>query len=175
MMLSVASKGQSLFTTNAGKITFYSYSPLENIDATTNNANCFLNFSNNEIASVVAIKTFHFQKALMEEHFNEKYLESDKYPTATFKGKIAEPLIRNADTSYAVSVNGIMTIHGVENPVDYTATYSVKNGQPSLDGSFDVALKDYEISVPKIVIQNIAEVIKVTCSFNFKPYEKKIK
>lgn len=164
---------QTVFMTNSGTVTFYSKAPLEDIEATSSKANCIVNTSNGEVLSIIAIRTFKFAKALMEEHFNEKYLESDKYKDATFKGKIAETLVTDRDTSYKVNVSGTMKIHGVEQPAAYTADYSVKSGTPSLEGSFNIALKDYNITIPKLVIENIAEVIKITCKFDLPPYQKK--
>ena len=173
VFISTGINAQNIYNTGAGKVSFFSESPLENIDATTNSAICILNIDKGKIASVITIKSFHFEKSLMEEHFNEKYLESDKYPKATFKGTIAEKLTVDADTSYVVTVKGTIDIHGVEQPQEYKATYSVKGGNPSLEGTFNVALKDHKIEIPKLVMQNIAEVVKVTCKFDLKKYVKK--
>lgn len=173
MMWCAIAAAQTVFITNTGKVTFYSKAPLEDIEATTTKANCILNTANGEVVSIIAIRSFKFEKALMEEHFNEKYLESDKYKDATFKGKTTETLITDKDTSYKVNVTGTMKIHGVEQPVAYLADYSVKSGNPSLEGSFNIALKDYNITIPKLVIENIAEVVKVTCKFDLEPYKKK--
>ena len=166
-------QAQNVFTTNAGTISFYSEAPLENIDATSKKAHCILNVTTGDIVSLVAIRSFKFEKALMEEHFNEKYLESDKYKDATFKGKIQELLVTDRDTTYQVTVNGTIIIHGVENPANYKAEYSFKAGVPAIEGSFNVALKDHKVDIPKLVIQNIAEVVKVTCKFELVPYQKK--
>jgi hypothetical protein len=170
---SIATQAQNVFTTNSGTVSFFSEAPLENIDATSTKANCILNVSNGDVVSIIAIRSFKFEKALMEEHFNEKYLESDKFKDATFKGKITEPLSVDKDTTYKVNVKGTITIHGVEKPAEYTADYTVKNGMPSIQGSFNVALKDHDIAIPKLVIQNIAEVVRVTCKFELAPYQKK--
>ena len=166
-------QAQNVFTTNAGTISFFSEAPLENIDATSKKAHCILNVTTGDIVSLVAIRSFKFEKALMEEHFNEKYLESDKYKDATFKGKIQELLVTDRDTTYQVTVNGTITIHGVENPANYKAEYRFKAGVPAIEGSFNVALKDHKVDIPKLVIQNIAEVVKVTCKFELVPYQKK--
>ena len=166
-------QAQNVFTTNAGTLSFFSEAPLENIDATSKKAHCILNVTTGDIVSLVAIRSFKFEKALMEEHFNEKYLESDKYKDATFKGKIQELLVTDRDTTYQVTVNGTITIHGVENPANYKAEYRFKAGVPAIEGSFNVALKDHKVDIPKLVIQNIAEVVKVTCKFELVPYQKK--
>lgn len=166
-------QAQNVFTTNAGTISFFSEAPLENIDATSKKAHCILNVTTGDIVSLVAIRSFKFEKALMEEHFNEKYLESDKYKDATFKGKIQEQLVIDRDTAYQVTVNGNITIHGIEKPANYKANYSFKGGVPAIEGSFNVALKDHNVEIPKLVIQNIAEVVKVTCKFELAPYQKK--
>ena len=166
-------QAQNVFTTNAGTISYFSEAPLENIEAISKKAHCILNVTTGDIVSLVAIRSFKFEKALMEEHFNEKYLESDKYKDATFKGKIQELLVTDRDTTYQVTVNGTITIHGVENPANYKAEYRFKAGVPAIEGSFNVALKDHKVDIPKLVIQNIAEVVKVTCKFELVPYQKK--
>ncbi len=173
LLASAALKAQTIFNTGSGKVSFFSEAPLENIDAVSNNATCVLDAAKGEVASMIAIKSFHFEKSLMEEHFNEKYLESDKFPSAIFKGKISEKLITDADTTYVVTVKGALTLHGVEQPQEYKATYTIKGGNPSLEGTFNIALKDHKIEIPKLVMQNIAEVVMVTCKFDMKPYVKK--
>src|SRR4051812_42398287 len=105
---------KNIFVCNSGEVTFFSEAPVENIDATSKSMHSILNTSNNEIVFVVAMRSFQFKKALMEEHFNEKYLESDKYPNGSYKGKIDETIDYSKNGEYDVSSSGILTIHGVD-------------------------------------------------------------
>jgi len=117
----------------------------------------------------VLINAFHFKKSMMEEHFNENYLESSKYPKAIFKGKIIDISKINVaiDGSFTVQVSGDLTIHGITNKVTTSGTISVKSGILTASSKFQVKLADYKISVPKIVKDNIAEVVDVNVSCVF--------
>jgi len=105
----------------------------------------------------------------MEEHFNENYMESDKYPKAIFKGAVADISKVNftKDGSYPVAVSGDLTIHGVTNKVSVPGTITVKGGVASAAASFAVRPADYKISIPKLVKDNIAESINITVNCNF--------
>src|SRR5689334_4180471 len=105
---------QTVFIADTGKVTFYSYAPIEDIDATSTQVNSIYNSVNGEIAFMIPMRTFTFKKALMQEHFNEKYMESDKYPHATFKGKVNEKVDVTKPGKYPVSATGTLTIHGKE-------------------------------------------------------------
>src|SRR5574342_668269 len=103
-----------LYICNEGSVSFFSEAPVENIEATNNKINSFLNTASNEIMFIVHVRGFTFEKDLMKEHFNEKYMESDKYPTSTFKGKINDPVDYTKDGTYNVTATGILNMHGVE-------------------------------------------------------------
>jgi polyisoprenoid-binding protein YceI len=109
----------------------------------------------------------------MEEHFNENYMETEKFPYATFKGKLSDTLDLTKDTIYRVSATGMMNIHGVNQAQTYEGVIESKNGMATLRCEFKVPLKDHKIKVPKVVFANIAEVIDVKVFFQYKPYEKK--
>ena len=173
LMFAVTGASAQLFYTKNGSVSFFSSTSMEDIKANNNQVISILNTRTGEMQFSLLNNAFHFKKALMEEHFNEKYLESDKYKDATFKGKIQEQLVIDRDTAYQVTVNGNITIHGIEKPANYKANYSFKGGVPAIEGSFNVALKDHNVEIPKLVIQNIAEVVKVTCKFELAPYQKK--
>jgi polyisoprenoid-binding protein YceI len=115
---------------------------------------------------------FHFPKAKMEDDFNEDYMESDKYPRSTFKGKIMNlnEVNFNKDGSYPVNVNGDLTIHGVTKNISTTGTITIKNGNVSATSSFKVLVRDYKIQIPSIVSNKIGESIEVKVACN---YQKK--
>ncbi len=164
-------KAQVFFTKN-GMISFYSSAPIENIKADNNQVISIINTSTGELQFSLLINAFHFKKSLMEEHFNENYMESKKYPKSTFKGKITDLSKVNftSDGNYPVTVSGDLTMHGVTKNVTTTGTVSIKGGVISASSKFPVKLSDYKIYIPKIVKDNIAKVVELTvsCSYNKK-------
>jgi polyisoprenoid-binding protein YceI len=172
VLASVHVYAQGIFKCNEGEISFFSETSVENIDARNKNISSFINTSTKEVVFVVPIRNFKFKSSLMEEHFNEKYLESDKYPDAIFQGKINEDLDFAKDGEYKVTAAGTMKMHGVEKAVTPSGTLTIKNGTLALKCEFNVALKDYNIIVPKLVVANIAEVIPVKLNANYVPYKK---
>lgn len=157
----------------SSEISFFSTAPLEDIHAVNKDAKSLLNTTNNELAVVIGIRSFKFEKELMEEHFNENYLESDKFKTAVFKGKINETIDFSKDGTYDVSATGKLTIHGIEQERTITGTITIKGGKLVLNSKFKVALKDHKIKIPKAVTSNIAEEIEVTTLFNYEPKVQK--
>jgi hypothetical protein len=170
-LLAIQTQAQKIYTKN-GSISFFSKTPLENISADNNQVTSVLNQQTGDLQFSVVIKAFHFQKALMEEHFNENYMESDKYPKAIFKGIIADIGKVNfaADGHYPVTVSGDLTLHGATNKVSVAGTIQVKSGSISAVSSFTIKPADYKISIPKLVKDNIAESINITvnCLYNQK-------
>lgn len=155
-------KSQNLYTTDKGKINFFSYTPAENIDATSKSAKAAFNIKTKELVFTVAMKSFEFEKKLMQEHFNEKYVESDKFPLATFIGKVNENIDFSKDGVYKVTTTGKFTCHGVTKDRTMDGTITIKGGKVSINSKFDVVLVDYKIEVPTLVIEKIAETIKIT-------------
>jgi hypothetical protein len=156
---------QKYFTKN-GTISFFSKTPLENISADNNQVVSVLDIQTGEFNFSLLIRNFHFKKALMEDHFNENYMESDKLPKATFKGTIAEPAKVDFvhDGSYNTTVTGDLTIHGITHNVSVPGTIVVKAGLVSANSKFMVKPGDYNISIPSLVKDNIAETIEVSVS-----------
>jgi len=105
----------------------------------------------------------------MQEHFNENYMESDKFPTASFKGKINDNVDLTKDGTYKVTASGTLNIHGVEKPRDIEGSVTVKGGNVSLSSNFRVKLEDHKIERPSVVFQNIAETIDVKINATLKP------
>ncbi len=162
---------QKVFTKN-GNISFFSKTNMENIKADNNQVMSVLNVPTGELQFSVIVKNFHFEKALMEEHFNENYVESEKYPKSTFKGTIADVSKVNftKDGTYPVSVSGDLTLHGVTNKATATGSIIVKGGTITGTSKFTIALADYKIAIPKLVEANIAKTIDITvdCLYNQK-------
>jgi hypothetical protein len=151
------------YMTKGGSITFSSDTPMEKIEAVNRQVNSALDFSTGNFVFKVLIRGFEFEKALMQEHFNENYMESEKFPGSSFVGKITNIKDVNLakDGVYKVIVEGELEVHGVKNKIKVNGTLEVKNGKVIGKSTFNVAPKDYNIAIPKAVIKNIAEAIKV--------------
>lgn len=152
--------------TRTGKISFFSSTPVENIEAFNNDVSCILNTQNGELVFVVPVKSFRFEKQLMQDHFNESYMESDKYPKAEFRGKITNinDISFSKDGNYTAKATGKLTIHGVTKEVIVPGSVTVKNGKVTLASEFMVKTADYNIQIPSIASGKIAKEIEVTVS-----------
>ena len=155
--------------TRTGHIWFESHTPVEDIEAHNNQTMSVLNTETGEIAFAVLIKGFQFEKALMQEHFNEKYMESDTYPKSTFAGSVVNladiPL--DQDGEYAAQAKGTLTIHGVSKEVETSGMIEVKEGKVMLKASFPVEVADYEIKIPSVVRDNIAKTINISVDLSY--------
>lgn len=164
IFISLQLLSQSKYLTNDGYIWFFSSAPLENIEAHNKSVKAIVDMSTGEIVVKVPIIRFKFDKSLMEEHFNENYLESDKYPSATFKGRFLD--IRSVDYTagkkYNIYAKGDLDIHGVTNDIKERALLEIVNDKTiKISGAFKVLLEDYDIKIPKMVVKNIAEIVDV--------------
>lgn len=166
-----SSDAQVYFTKNA-KISFFSSAPLEDIKADNNQVISIMNMGTGEIQFSLLNNAFHFKKALMEEHFNDNYMESAKYPKSAFKGSISNisSVAVNSNGTYKVTVTGSLTIHGVTKTITVPGTITVRSGKISASSVFTIKPKDYNISIPSSVKDNISENIELTISCE---YEKK--
>lgn len=166
--------GQIRFFTRTGEVSFYSKAPLEDIKAVNKQLSCIYDIKANRIVAKVLIKAFKFEKALMQEHFNENYLESDKYPKAILKGKIAGGIKLSGKTSWqqTVVIEGNLTIHGVTKSIKEKANLNFANRQLAIKSSFYINIKDYEIDIPATVINNISEKLKISVNFKMKELKK---
>lgn len=155
------------YMTQNGVISFFSSTPVEDIEAINNQVSAVLNAENGEIASVLLMKAFNFEKALMQEHFNEKYVESEKYPKSTFKGKIVNfsDLDLSANKPNTVRIKGSLSIHGVSNEIEVEGLLTNTNGIMVLKFDFIVAVADYDIEIPGPVKEKIAKSIKIDAHF----------
>jgi hypothetical protein len=151
------------------KIRFFSSTPIEDIKAASEKGVAVLVAKTGEIAFQVPIKTFEFSKGLMQEHFNENYMESHKYPYAKFNGKLDQSIDLSMNGEYDVTATGTLLIHGVAKQRKIPGKLKVVNGQVQLLSAFDVACVDHNIKIPRLVMTKIAEVIKVSVDASLKP------
>jgi polyisoprenoid-binding protein YceI len=145
---------QMLMTKNA-TISFHSHTFLENIDAVNNSVMAVIDGTKKNIAFSLLMKQFDFPKKLMQTHFNENYVESDKFPKATFSGAYTENADLTKDGDYSLNVNGKLTIHGVTRQVQIPATLTVKAGTVTGITTFKLNPTDYNIDIPFIVRDKI--------------------
>ena len=155
-------QGQTLYGTSTGEVSFYSDTPLETIEALNKKTGSIINATTKELAVQMKITDFIFPNKLMQEHFNENYLESEKYPTAVFKGKIKEEVNLSTVGTYPVTAEGSMTIHGVTKPMSVKGNIVSNGTDLKLDFKFQIKPEEYRIEVPSLVITKIAETIDVT-------------
>lgn len=168
------------------QISFYSKAPLEDIEAMNKGAIIVLNSTTNDIQIRVSIQNFKFKNSLMEEHFNENYMETDKkgpddangsptYPNrnAVFKGKINEKIDYSQDGEHKVTVTGKMELHGVTRDVTLDGTLKKSGAELVIATKFKIKVADYNIKVPSMYVKNIAEVVDVTVNSTLEPFQKK--
>jgi hypothetical protein len=172
LLIGSAGFSQEVYSSKNISIKFFSSAPLEDIDAVTQNGTSVLAIGKNEFQFLVQIKSFTFQKSLMQEHFNENYMESDKYPDARFSGRINESIDWKKDGVYNVTVSGKLTVHGTDRDRTIPGTITIKNGNISINSQFDLICKDHGIKIPTMMTEKIAETVKVTVSGAYTPYVK---
>lgn len=149
-------------------ITFFSDAAIEDITAKNSKASSVFDTQTSDIAFSVPINQFQFAKKLMQEHFNEKYMESEKFPKSTFSGKMSGFDVSAKGVQQA-KANGKLTIHGVTTNVEIPGTAEVVAGKIVFKAKFIVKLADYNIKIPQLMWQNIAEQVEVTVDFTYKP------
>lgn len=160
--------GQGKYFTKSGKIDFFSATLVEDIKATNKSVTALLDANTGNVHFSLLMKGFQFKKGLMQEHFNDSYMESNKFPKSEFKGQI----INNIEINYSkngsntVKVKGMLTVHGVTKEIETTGILSVKDGKIAVNSVFHVLVADYNISIPAVVRDNIAKKIKVTIDCN---------
>lgn len=160
---------QTKYYTKSGKISFYSKAPLENIESHNIKAVSVFDAATGQIEFSVLLKGFEFAKARMQEHFNENYVESDKYPKAVFTGMIknATEVKLDKEGVYNVQVSGTLTMHGVTKPQNAEAIITVRNGTVSAVSGFTITLADYNIKIPSLVADKISKTVKVVVNVPF--------
>ncbi|HEY8734632.1 MAG TPA: YceI family protein [Puia sp.] len=149
------------YMTKSGFIGFYSKTPLEDVRAENNQVYAVLDPASHHIAFAVLLKGFIFTKELMQEHFNENYVESDKFPKATFSGTCSGDMDLTKEGTYQVVIKGDLNLHGVTKPIETTAQLEVKKDHITGTSAFKLKPEDFNISIPGIVREKIASEISV--------------
>jgi hypothetical protein len=169
MQVSVFGKAAQL-NTQTGHVWFYSKAMSETIEAHNKQVAATVNTTTGDVGLRMLIKSFSFEKKLIEEPFNENYMESDKFPKSSFKGKIANINSVNfeVDGTYQTTVDGDLTIHGVTKKVSADISIEVSKGDVKGISKFKVKPKDYRIKIPTVVADKISEQIEINVDINFK-------
>lgn len=170
--LIISAQQNNRYTCYDGSISFFSSTPLENISSVNKKVKSILDIKNKTMAFVVTMKAFDFKKSLMQEHFNEKYVESDTYPQATFSGRIISDFEPLQYTEQSVTVEGDLSIHGVAQPITANGTLHPQKDQINGLATFIVKPADFDIKIPKLLIKNIAEEVTVTVQVTYHPQKK---
>lgn len=168
--LSTATKQPVIYTANNGLINFRSEAPFELINATSKEMKGAVDLSKNNFAFRVRIRSFDgFNSPLQKEHFNENYMESEKYPEATFSGKIIETINYAQKGKYTIRAKGILTIHGVEQERIIKSEMEITGKSILVSSSFTVLLSDHQIPIPRVVKEKLANEIKVNIQTELLP------
>ena len=164
LLSSTLSFAQGKFYTKTGTIDFYSKASLEDIEAKNKTVTAVIDSKSGAIQFAAQMKSFEFEKKLMQEHFNKTYVESDTYPKAEFKGTITNnsAIKYTTNGTYTAKVKGKLTIHGVTKDVETTGTIKVEGGKVQATSAFNILLTDYNISIPAAVKEKISNNIKIT-------------
>ncbi len=162
------------YLTKTGHIYFYSKTPFETIEAHNRQVNCALDVKSGMFVFKVLMRSFIFEKALMQEHFNEDYVESDKFPNATFIGKIdnVKEIAFNKAGTYNAKVSGTLTIHGVSRTVHENGTFIVSDKGIAAQSKFLIKLSEYNIDIPEIVAREIANEFNIFVDVDLKSLKK---
>lgn len=162
-VISIGSFAQTKMITKTGKLTFEASVPaFEEVKAKNESATVVLNPTTGEIASLALIKGFRFKVALMEEHFNENYMESDSYPKATFKGKIENfDVSKLTETAKVYTIKGKMEMHGKSKDITITANIKKSGDGITIDSAFNLNTDDYGIDIPSVVSKKVSKKVAV--------------
>ncbi len=157
-----------ILTFDHGEIEFYTASMLSDIEAVTNKAFVKLNIETGDIEISVDIKSFEFEYDLMQEHFNEKYMESNKFPNATFKGKILQDISMGEESERVVDATGLLNIHGVSKEIKLKANITRQGEFTVVKSKIPVVFKDYNVDEPSILSKSVAKDVEVKCTIYLK-------
>ena len=160
---------QEIFLEKDGYVSFFSHSLVEDIKADNNQVLSIVDTKTGEISIQLLMRSFLFKKALMQQHFNESYVESHKYPKAIFKGYILNLKELNSENS-ETEIKGILSVHGNDKEISVRAKVEITDGQINISGDFMVEVANFDIKIPSVVRNNIAKIIKVTFNLQHAPY-----
>jgi polyisoprenoid-binding protein YceI len=174
ILMAASLMAQDKFFTKSGNIQFSSKGVIETIEATHRSVTCVLDSKTGDIQFAVLMKGFEFRKAMMQEHFNENYVESDKYPKSEFRGQITNNSEVNyaKDGSYTVHIKGKLTLHGQTKDVEADGKITVKDGKLIAASKFKILMSEYDIDIPGSVAENMSDTINITVNCTLEPLKQ---
>lgn len=168
-LFAIHAHAQDILISKNASVSFFSTTVMEDIEGKSNTASSVINAKTKELIFKVSNTSFQFPKKLMQEHFNENYMESDKFPFSKFSGKITDDVDLSKDGNYTVSVAGNLDIHGVVKPYQGKVSLTIAQGVITAKTTFKVKIEDHNIKVPSLVFKNIAEFVEVRLSAIYQP------
>ena len=174
LIFSIVLFGQDIYFTKTGTVIFDSSTPLETIHAENKQVTSFLKTSDGELNFAALMKSFKFPNALMEEHFNENFIESSQFPKAVFKGRIVNwsEINLSSGEEESADIEGELTLHGVTKKITAKAKLHQQNGKITGRSEFVVSAEDFNIKIPALVRDKIAKVVQVTVDVTYEPYKE---
>ena len=161
-----------IYMAKSCEISFFSKTSMKDIDATNKAAKPLLNTATGDVQIKIVMTAFVFPDAFMQEHFNENYVESEKFPNCIFKGKVNEKIDYTKDGEYKATVTGTIDMHGVKKDVTLDGTITVKGTEITMSTKFRIHIADYSIKVPSLYVTTIAEDVDVKLNAVLEPYKK---
>jgi polyisoprenoid-binding protein YceI len=155
-----------------GNISFFQETSVENIDGRSTRLVSVIDTKTNIIAYKVEMTSFQFEKSLMQDHFNENYVESGKYPYTVFKGQINETIDWTKDGTYPITATGMMTMHGVTKTITEKGTLTIRNGEVTISNNFNIKFTDYGVEIPSLLIKQLSDTVEVTINCTYVPLKK---
>ena len=172
MLWSVDLSAQSVYVSDSSQVSFFSETPIESISALNSASTAMVNMSDQTVKVQVPVAAFQFQNKLMQDHFNEGYLEPEKFPYATFRGKLSDSLDFSIDTVYAVQAIGMLNVHGINRVHTLLGNMVCKDSIVQLNSEFNLVLEDHNVKVPGVVFESIAKQVKVDVYFRLILYKQ---
>lgn len=172
-LLTISLTAQDKYYTKSGTISFVSKGAIETITANHKSVTCVLDSKTGDVQFSVLMKGFEFRKALMQQHFNENYVESDKYPRSEFRGKITNnsEIDYTKEGTYTAHVKGRLTLHGQTKEVETDGKITVKGGKLLANATFNILMSDYAISIPALVKENMSNTVTITVNCTLQPLQ----
>ena len=163
---------QTVCTSDSSLVSFASETPIERIKGLNHASTAVIEMSARTVKIQVPVAAFRFDNRLMQEHFQEGYLEPKKFPFATFRGKLSDSLDLSIDTVYQVQATGMLNVHGTDRVRTFDGVITCKDSVAALRANFDLVLADHEVKVPGAVFENIAKMVKVEVYFRLLPFRE---
>lgn len=171
LLVSFSTFAQKYYTKTGNTKFKASVEAFEPVEATNNSTTAIINVTSGEIASLLFIKAFNFRVALMQEHFNENYMDTHQYPKATFKGNLKNFSLENLNSDERFELSGTISVRGIEKSIETTVNVKEENNRIYVSGMFFVSPQDFKIKIPSIVRDKIANQIQIKIDYEL--FEKK--